>query len=172
MKDRDMSLLKRRQLTSIAALLALSLMTALFSSCAGKKITAARAEGAEKKKESQPVDVGEQDKALARAAREALGDREGALLVMDPQTGRLRAVVNPRLAFEQAFPPGSTIKSFTALTAMRAGLIDNESRTLCRGRFARDGFEVTCSHPKSKAPFNVKQALAYSCNSFFATLGE
>src|SRR5947207_9287648 len=119
MKDRGMSLLKRRHLTSIAALLALSFVTALFSSCAGKKITAAGVEDTEKKKESQPVDVGKQDKALARAATEALGDLEGAVLVMDPRTGRLRAVVNPRLAFEQAFPPGSTIKSFTALTAMR-----------------------------------------------------
>ncbi|HEY3134414.1 MAG TPA: SpoIID/LytB domain-containing protein, partial [Blastocatellia bacterium] len=90
--------------------------------------------------------------------------------VMDPHTGRLRAVVNPRLAFEQAFPPGSTIKSFTALTAMNAGLIDAESRTLCRGRFSGESIDVVCSHPKSKLPFNLAQALAYSCNYFFATM--
>lgn len=165
-----MSLLKRRHLTSIAALLALSFVTAPFSSCAGKKITAEGAEDAEKKKESQSVDVGEQDKALARAATEALGDLEGAVLVMDPHTGRLRAVINPRLAFEQAFPPGSTIKSFTALTAMRAGLIDNESRTMCQGRFTGENLDIVCSHPKSKMPFNLPQALAYSCNYFFATM--
>jgi SpoIID/LytB domain protein len=154
---------------TFAAIIALSLIAALCSSCARPSVTAEDAGGAEKKKSASVDDV---DRALTNAATEALGDREGAVLVMDPHTGRLRAVVNPRLAFEQAFPPGSTIKSFTALTAMRAGLIDNESRTLCRGRFTRDGFEVTCSHPKSKAPFNVKQALAYSCNYFFATLGE
>ncbi|HXU35674.1 MAG TPA: SpoIID/LytB domain-containing protein [Blastocatellia bacterium] len=167
-----MSLLKHRRLNSIAALLALSFVTALFSSCAGRKITAEGAEGAEKKKESQPVDVGEQDKALARAATEALGDLEGTVLVMDPHTGRLRAVVNPRLAFEQAFPPGSTIKSFTALTAMRAGLIDNESRTMCRGKFTGENLDIVCSHPKSKTPFNLAQALAYSCNYFFATMSS
>lgn len=165
-----MSLLKRRQLTSIAAFLALSFVTALFSSCAEKKITAEGAGDAEKKKESQPVDVGEQDKALARAATEALGELEGAVLVMDPRTGRLRAVVNPRLAFEQAFPPGSTIKSFTALTAMRAGFLDNESRTMCQGRFTGENLDIICSHPKSKMPFNLPQALAYSCNYFFATM--
>lgn len=167
-----MSLLKRRHLTSIAAFLALSFLTALFSSCAGTKITAEGAEDAEKKKESQPVDVGEQDKALARAATEALGDLEGAVLVMDPHTGRLRAVVNPRLAFEQAFPPGSTIKSFTALTAMRAGLLDNESRTMCQGRFTGENLDIVCSHPKSKMPFNLPQALAFSCNYFFATMSS
>jgi len=64
------------------------------------------------------------DTALENAAVKAMGDREGAIIVMDPQTGRLRAMVNPRLAFEQAFPPGSAIKPFTALAAMRAGLID------------------------------------------------
>src|SRR5205814_9771962 len=129
------------------------------SSCAQRPITAEGAEDAEKKKEAQPLDVTAQDHALARAATEALGGLEGSVLVMDPHTGRIRAVVNPRLAFEQAFPPGSTIKSFTALTAMRAGLIDRESRTLCRGRFTGEGLDVVCSHPRSKAPFNLTQAL-------------
>jgi len=165
-----MSLLKLKSLTSVAALLALSLVTSLFSSCARGPITAAGAEDAEKKKQNQPIDIAAQDRALARAATEALGDLEGAVLVMDPQTGRLRAVVNSRLAFEQAFPPGSTIKSFTALTAMRAGLIDNESRTLCQGRFIGESLDIVCSHPKSKTPFNLSQALAYSCNYFFATM--
>jgi stage II sporulation protein D len=154
---------------TFAAIVALSLIAALCSACARPSVTAEDAGGAEKKKSASADDI---DRALTAAATEALGDREGAVLVMDPHTGRLRTVVNPRLAFEQAFPPGSTIKSFTALTALRAGLIDYESRTLCRERFTRDGFQVTCSHPKSNSPFNVKQALAYSCNYFFATLGE
>src|SRR5437016_3124852 len=49
----------------------------------------------------------EVDAALQQAAAEALGEREGTVIVMDPRNGRLRAVVNPRLAFEQTFPPGS-----------------------------------------------------------------
>src|SRR5262249_60689055 len=62
------------------------------------------------------------------------------------------------------------IKSFTALAGMNAGVIDVESPTLCRGRFSGESIDVVCSHPKSKAPFNLAQALAYSCNYFFATL--
>jgi len=110
------------------------------------------------------------DAEVQKAAIEALGDREGTVLVMDPQTGRLKAAVNPRLAFEQAFPPGSTIKSFTALLALEAGLIDEETRQMCRGTLKRDDFQSVCSHPKSNSPFNVVQALAYSCNVFFADL--
>jgi stage II sporulation protein D len=152
-------------------------VSALFSSsCAKRETTTGNAgstgrDTAKLQSKAKPqVNEADFDRALTAAAKEALGDREGAVLVMDPHTGRLRAVVNPRLAFEQAFPPGSTIKSFTALTAMNAGLIDAESRTLCRGRFSGESTDVICSHPKSKLPFNLAQALAYSCNYFFATM--
>src|SRR5262249_58363623 len=62
------------------------------------------------------------------------------------------------------------IKSFTALAGMNAGVIDVESPTLCRGRFSGESIDVVCSHPKSRTPFNLAQALAYSCNYFFATM--
>jgi SpoIID/LytB domain protein len=109
---------------------------------------------------------------LQRAAEESLGDREGAVIVIDPQTGRLRAVVNPRMAFEQTYPPGSAIKPFTMLAALRAGTVSREFRHQCRTRYARDDFEIVCSHPVSKSPFSLSQALAYSCNDFFARVGE
>lgn len=109
---------------------------------------------------------------LQAAATAALGEREGAILVMDAQSGRLRAVVNPRLAYEQAFPPGSAIKPFTALAALRAGVLSRDTRRQCGGQYARDGFAITCSHPQSNTPFNFAQALAYSCNDYFAHVGE
>ena len=165
-----MSRLKHNRRGSWAAGIAVLIAAAIVCSCSRQEQTSEDAEGAGKKNEKSAGNAADLDRALTAAATEALGDREGAVLVMDPHTGRLRAVVNPRLAFEQAFPPGSTIKSFTALTAMRSGLIDRESRTLCRGRFNSDGLDVVCSHPKSKAPFNIAQALGYSCNYLFATL--
>ena len=118
------------------------------------------------------IDEDEVDLALERAAREALGIREGTIVVMDAQNGRVRAVVNPRLAFEQAFPPGSAIKPFTALAAMRAGLIDAETTKLCPMHYAREGFHIACTHPKSSVPLDLAHALGYSCNYYFATVGE
>ncbi|NOT63777.1 MAG: hypothetical protein HOP19_26480, partial [Acidobacteria bacterium] len=99
-------------------------------------------------------------------------DREGALIVIDPQSGRLRAVVNPRIAFGQAFPPGSTIKPFTALAALRAGSVQRDTSRLCSGRYQRGAFSMTCSHPKSEAAFDLPHALGYSCNDYFGHLGE
>jgi stage II sporulation protein D len=118
------------------------------------------------------VDEDEVDRALERAARAALGEREGTVVLMDAQNGRLRAVVNPRVAFEQAFPPGSAVKPFTALAAMRAGLIDAETHKLCPAHYAREGFQIACTHPKTKGPLDPVHALAYSCNYYFATIGE
>ena len=114
----------------------------------------------------------EVDAALESAASVALGTREGTIIVMDPQNGRLRAVVNPHLAFERAFPPGSAIKPFTLLAALRSSLIGENSRVLCREHYARNGFAITCPHPREHLSFTPAEALAHSCNFFFATIGE
>ena len=112
------------------------------------------------------------DAVLQQAAASSLGQREGTIIVMDPQTGRVRAVVNPALAFDQAFAPGSTIKPFTALAAMRSGVIDKDSEMLCREYYSHDDFKTTCSHPKDLPPFDPSEAIAYSCNYYFGKLGE
>ncbi len=112
------------------------------------------------------------DQRLQQAATAALGDRRGTIVIMDPQTGRLRAVVNSELAFQQSFPPGSTIKPFTALAALRAGLIDDQQRTLCHEKFFHGEFHTTCSHPLDLPPLNPTEAIAYSCNYYFGKLGE
>ena len=112
------------------------------------------------------------DAALQQAATAALGQREGAIIVMDPQTGRVRALVNPKVAFSEAVMPGSTMKPFTALAALRSGLIDTNSRTVCPGRFTGLSFSVACVHDNKLPPFTPSQAIAYSCNYYFGTLGE
>ncbi|MDQ1559790.1 MAG: stage sporulation protein [Pyrinomonadaceae bacterium] len=118
------------------------------------------------------VSESELDAALLRAAVAALGSREGAIIVTDAQTGRVRAAVNPRLADEAAFPPGSAIKPFTLLAALRARVINADSRLSCRKHYTRHGADFTCSHPVYIPPFTPVQALAHSCNYYFARLAE
>ncbi|HKG59227.1 MAG TPA: penicillin-binding transpeptidase domain-containing protein [Pyrinomonadaceae bacterium] len=115
---------------------------------------------------------GLRDGALQAIAEATLAGREGAIVVLDPQTGRLRAVVNSELAFQSAFPPGSTIKTFTALAALRAGVITEDTRLRCRGKYKRNDVIDACVHPPKLPPFNPAEAVAYSCNYFFATIGE
>ena len=151
----------------LSSLIKVGLLVALLSSCATQQ-----AQPANSAQSTPALSESELDADLQKTAEESLGEREGAVIVIDPQNGRLRAVVNPRLAFEQTFPPGSAIKPFTALAALRVGLVDREFRHRCRTRYARDDFEIVCSHPVSNSPFGLSQALAYSCNDFFARMGE
>jgi stage II sporulation protein D len=118
------------------------------------------------------VSESEMDAALQRAATLALGAREGTIIVTDAQTGRVRAAVNPRMAEEAAFPPGSVIKPFTLLAALRARAINQDARLSCRKHYNRHGADFTCSHPVYNPPFNSAQALAHSCNYYFARLAE
>ena len=112
------------------------------------------------------------DAVLQDAAIAALGQRPGTIIVMDAHSGRVRALVNPKTAFTEAAMPGSTMKPFTALAALRAGLIDQDSRTVCPGRFNGLNFSLPCVHPDHLPPFTPSQAIAYSCNYYFATLGQ
>ena len=112
------------------------------------------------------------DSALNEAATSALAGREGTIIIMDAQTGRVRALVNPKTAYAQAQMPGSAFKPFTALTAMRAGVIEEDSRSVCPGRFTGLSFSLPCVHADHLPPFSPAQAIAYSCNYYFATLGQ
>ncbi len=112
------------------------------------------------------------DRDLSTAAASALGSREGTVIVIDPRTGRVRTVVNPRLAFETAFAPGSTIKPFSTLATLRSGTIEKDSRLLCRDQYSHEDFKTVCSHPRSLPPLKPAEALAYSCNYYFGKLGE
>jgi stage II sporulation protein D len=112
------------------------------------------------------------DAALQESATAALRDRDGTIIVMDAQTGRVRAIVNPHVAYEEALMPGSAIKPFTALAALRSGLIDENSRTVCPGRFTGLNFSLACVHADHLPPFSPAQAIAYSCNYYFATAGQ
>ena len=112
------------------------------------------------------------DAALQNAANAVMANREGTIIVMDARTGRIRAIVNPEAAYSQAMMPGSAIKPFTTLAALRAGLIDEDSRSVCPGRFTGLSFSLPCVHADHLPPFNPSQAIAYSCNYYFATLGQ
>jgi len=112
------------------------------------------------------------DAALQDAATAALANRDGTIIVMDAQTGRVRAIVNPQQAYAQALMPGSAIKPFTALAALRAELIDENSRTVCPGRFTGLSFSLACVHSDHLPPLSLSQAIAYSCNYYFASAGQ
>lgn len=120
----------------------------------------------------QALPEAEQDARLQSTAAAALGQLEGAIVIVDPDTGRLRAVINPEIAFGKSAPPGSTIKPFTVLAALRSGVIAPDTRIECRQKYKRDDVVDSCFHPAKLPPFTPAEALAHSCNYYFASLGE
>lgn len=69
-----------------------------------------------------------------------------------------------------AYPPGSTLKPFSALAALEESLVDVEQRVRCMGyyEFGRRIFKCTHVH----GPVDLHQAIVQSCNVFFYQLGE
>lgn len=99
--------------------------------------------------------VGE-DPVVRAAAVEALGQWNGSITVVDPNSGRILSLVNQRLALSSAFTPCSTFKPVVALGALKEGIITPETE-LRVGRRTR---------------MNLTDALAHSNNRFFTKLGE
>ncbi len=95
-------------------------------------------------------------RAVRRAAVDALGRLNGAIVVSDPNTGRILAMVNQKLALKSGFQPCSTIKVPVALAALSESIVDRNTMIRVYGRTS----------------FNLTTALAKSNNQYFASLGQ
>jgi peptidoglycan glycosyltransferase len=133
---------------------------------------------------------------LQETAYYALGDRKGAVVVMEPSTGRILAMVSKpdfdpntiaddwdtlvndennssllNRATNGAYPPGSTFKIVTALDYFRQnGTLDNYTY-LCEGSITMDDHTLTCYNGNVHGQENFSTAFAYSCNCAFADMG-
>jgi cell division protein FtsI/penicillin-binding protein 2 len=66
--------------------------------------------------------------------------------------------------------PGSAIKPFTLLALLRAKKVSGQTALMCKRALVVDGHKLDCTHPDVKQPLDAATALAYSCNSYFATV--
>ena len=67
--------------------------------------------------------------------------------------------------------PGSIAKIATLIAAFDEGIVGPGSRLPCRGRVVVGGHEMTCVHPPFAGPLSAAEALAWSCNDYFSTVG-
>jgi cell division protein FtsI/penicillin-binding protein 2 len=97
-----------------------------------------------------------EDPVVRAAAIQALGNMNGTAVAIDPNTGRILAMVNQKLALSSGAEPCSTIKLTVALAALEEGLIKRDTPVNLGG-----GYKV-----------NLTYALAKSVNPFFEVLGR
>ncbi len=96
------------------------------------------------------------DPVVRQAAIQALGNWNGAVVVVDPNSGRILSIVDQKLALTGAFTPCSTFKPVVGLAALKEGIISPQTELRVFGRVR----------------MNLTEALAHSNNVFFAKLGE
>src|SRR5882672_6894414 len=74
-------------------------------------------------------DVTGEDPEVRRIAVNALGNHAGTVVVMDPKSGRVFAIVNQQWALHEGFKPCSTIKLVTGLAGLNERVIDPADTT-------------------------------------------
>ena len=109
---------------------------------------------------------------LERSVNESMKNRQGAAVVLDVQTGQILASYRMDVAARREASPGSSIKPFTLMTLIEAGVVNEHTALICP-RVVRIGKRTfDCSHEVLTGPLNAVAALAYSCNHFFTRLSE
>jgi penicillin-binding protein 2 len=101
-------------------------------------------------------DIAGENPEIRAAALKALGHLNGSVIVVDPNSGRILAMVNQRLALTRGFIPCSTVKPMVALAGLKEGLV-----TLSTKLPGMTGRRI-----------DMTEALAHSDNRYFAELGE
>ncbi len=136
---------------------------------------------------------------LQQTAYDALGGRKGAVVVMEPDTGKILAMVSQpgydpntlkenwdalisggntqaqllNRAAQGLYPPGSTFKIITILEYIRENPDTWRDFTFqCDGRYECGDYTISCYHGNVHGSQTLEQAFANSCNGAFAALGQ
>ena len=135
---------------------------------------------------------------LQKAAYNALGDRKGAIVVMEPSTGKILAMVSKpdydpnkideiwddlvdetnnnsallNRTTQGLYPPGSTFKILTALEYIRENPDYKDYHYDCKGKGTFHEITINCYNNKKHGEEDIKKSFAKSCNASFAQLGN
>ncbi|MGE3499147.1 MAG: penicillin-binding protein 2 [Candidatus Binatia bacterium] len=141
------------------------------------------------------------DLELQRAAEQAMEDRVGAVVALDPRNGDVLAMVSqpsfdpneftrgmnaerwraltehPRhplnaRATHGQYPPGSTFKIIVAAAALEEGIINPFTRLHCPGHLRFGNHTFRCWRKGGHGSVNVHDALVGSCDVFFYQVGS
>ncbi len=137
---------------------------------------------------------------LQKAAEQALGERRGVIVVMDPQKGDILAMASkpdfdPNLfargispenwksiienparplqnrAIQGQYPPGSVHKIITAIAALEEKVVSPDTTFGCTGAFPFGSRDYHCWKKEGHGRMNLRQALIESCDVYFYQVG-
>ncbi len=96
---------------------------------------------------------------------------QAGLLVLDVGSGRVVASQRGELVRISRVAPGALLKVATLISALDSGALGPSATFTCRRRVTAGDRQLVCVHPDLGRPLSPAEALAYSCNDFFATVG-
>lgn len=133
---------------------------------------------------------------VQEAAYDALGNQDGAVVVLEVETGRILAMVskpdfNPNTiedkwesivedtdnapllnrATQGLYPPGSVFKVVTGLEYLKEEGIEADYYYDCAGEITENGTTIHCVNNNVHGELNLKSAFAKSCNTTFSSIG-
>ncbi len=91
------------------------------------------------------------------------------MLVLEIDSGHLLASDHLAEAGRAPATPGSTLKPLILYFALGSKGWSPDHRVVCTRQMRIGSHQLNCSHPAAD-PFDAEQALAWSCNSYFAEL--
>jgi penicillin-binding protein 2 len=137
---------------------------------------------------------------LQKAAEEAFQEKNGALIAMDPKTGRILAMVsrpsfspdifarsilpeewkslleNPHHPLQNRgiqgqYPPGSVFKIITAIAGLESGIINPNTQMTCTGVYPYGNWDFRCWKEGGHGTPNLHRAIVESCDIYFYQVG-
>jgi penicillin-binding protein 2 len=108
---------------------------------------------------------------MSGAIRHAMHGRQGTVVVLDVESGRVLASYDLERAGRRLVRPGSAIKPFVLATLADNGLLCDEPGVSCSRNLVIAGRKMNCGHPPIATSLHAEEALAYSCNTYFAQMG-
>jgi penicillin-binding protein 2 len=141
------------------------------------------------------------DAGLQQVAAEALGERAGSVVAIDPRNGAVRIMYsapsfNPELfsgplssesweeltddprhplqdrSLQGTYPPGSTIKPFLALAALTDGLVTPNWTVQCTGSVVLYGHRFRCWRRGGHGKVDLEHSLEASCDVYYYQIGQ
>ncbi len=110
--------------------------------------------------------------AVQRSLQQALSGTNAVAMVLDGVDGRVVAAVREAEAGSKASAPGSALKPLFLAAALQQKRVRAETTVVCHGNLRIAGRDLACTHPREENVLDAQQGLAYSCNTWFASLAK